>query len=125
MPVISRNRKVTPRGNGTFSKILGKYVREEQLMTLPEAIAKMTYLPARRLEKIAPIFSKKGRLSVGAHADIVIFDPVKIQDHGTYENPYQPSTGLHYVLIGGRFVMEQEKVLNDTFLGRHLSLKIR
>ena len=123
MPVISKDRKVTPRGIGTFSKVLAKYVRDENLMTLSEAIAKMTYLPAKRLEGIAPIFAKKGRIEVGAHADLTIFDAATIQDHGTYENPYQASTGIEHVFIGGQQVIENGGVLDSVFVGAHLSLK--
>jgi len=122
MPVISKDRKVTPRGIGTFSKVLAKYVRAEKLMTLSEAISKMAYLPAKRLENIAPIFAKKGRIEVGAHADLTIFDAATIQDHGTYENPYQASTGVKYVLIGGKQVIAKGEVLEEVFVGKHLSL---
>ena len=123
MPVASRDKKVTPRGIGTFSKVLAKYVREEQLMTLSEAIAKMTYLPAKRLEDIAPAFAKKGRIAIGTDADLTIFDATNIQDHGTYENPYQESTGIEYVFIGGQQVIAKGEVLKGVFAGRHLSLK--
>ncbi len=122
MPIISRDRKVTPRGIGTFSKVLAKYVREEQLMTLSEAIAKMSYLPAKRLEGIAPIFAKKGRIEVGAHADLTIFNAATIQNHGTYENPYQESTGVEYIFIGGKQVIANGEVLEGIFVGEHLSL---
>jgi len=123
MPVISKDRKVTPRGIGTFSKILAKYVRAEKLMTLSEAINKISYLPAKRLENIAPIFAKKGRIEVGAHADLTIFDANKIQDHGTYENPYQASTGVEHVFIGGQHVISNGEVLEGVFAGQHLSLR--
>ncbi len=122
MPVISRDKKVTPRGIGTFSKILAKYVRKEKLMTLSEAIAKMSYLPAKRFEGIALVFAKKGRIAVGAHADLTIFNAATIQDHGTYENPYQESTGVEYVFIGGKMVMYKGAILKDIFMGQHLSL---
>jgi len=125
MPVISRDKKVTPRGIGTFSKILAKYVREEQLMTLSEAIAKMSYLPAKRLEGVAPVFAKKGRIEVGAHADLTIFNAATIQDHGTYENPYQESTGIEHVFIGGKQVISNGEVLDGIFAGQHLSLSAR
>jgi N-acyl-D-aspartate/D-glutamate deacylase len=122
MPVISKKRKVTPRGIGTFSKVLEVYVREEKLLTLLEAINKMTYLPAKRMESIAPVFSKKGRIAIGAHADLVIFDADKIQAHGTYEEPYQASTGINHIFIGGIPVIQNGEVVGNTFVGKHLSL---
>lgn len=72
MPLFRLSSKVVPRGIGTFSRILAKYVRELQLISLPDAIAKMTYLPAKRLEEIAPLFAKKGRIAIGADADCFI-----------------------------------------------------
>ena len=125
MPVISRDKKVTPRGIGTFSKILAKYVREEKLMTLSEAIAKMSYLPAKRLETIAPRFVKKGRIAIGADADLVVFDLTKIQDNGTYENPYQESTGMEFVFIGGKQVIENGVVLEYVLVGENLKVNNR
>ena len=122
MPVISRDKKVTPRGIGTFSKVLAKYVRTEKLMTLSEAIGKMSYLPAKRFEGISPVFAKKGRIEIGAHADLTIFDAATIQDHGTYENPYQESTGVEYIFIGGKMVIYKGAILKDIFMGQHLSL---
>ena len=81
----------------------------------------MSYLPAKRLEPVAPIFAKKGRMAIGADADLVIFDPEKIQDHGTYEQPFQPSTGIHYIFIGGQLVMEKGTVVKNKWVGQHLS----
>ena len=120
MPAITTSKKVTPRGIGTFSKILGQHVREEQLLSLPEALSRMSYLSAKRLEGIAPIFAKKGRIQIGAHADIVVFDPATIQDHGTYENPYQASTGMQYIIIGGQEVLVEGNIVEAVKVGVHL-----
>ncbi len=93
-----------PRASGTFARTIGRYVREKQVLTLMDALAKATILPARRLEKSAAAFKRKGRLSVGADADIVIFDYNTIIDRATVEHPEYPSTGIDYVLVNGGVV---------------------
>ncbi len=85
-----------PRAYGTFPRILRKYVRQQQLLTLPDAIRKFSALPAQRLR-----LGDRGVLKLGMAADIVIFDPATIQDHATYENPNQLSTGMDFVLVNG------------------------
>ncbi|TAN63940.1 hypothetical protein EPN18_01025, partial [bacterium] len=75
-------------------------------LTLTEAIAKMTIMPAKRLESASPAFKKKGRLQIGADADIVIFDLEKIQDTATVEKPNSFSTGIGYVLVNGKIVKD-------------------
>jgi N-acyl-D-aspartate/D-glutamate deacylase len=89
------------RGQGTFSRVLGHYVREEQLLDLMTALRKMTLLPAQMLEQRAPSFKKKGRLRVGADADITVFDPSRIIDKATFEEPLQYSEGIMFVLVNG------------------------
>jgi dihydroorotase len=95
------NGKAHPRTFGTFSRVLGKYVREEKALTLNEALAKMTIQPARRLEKRAPMMARKGRLEVGADADIVVFDAAAVTDQATYEDPAQYSSGFRHVFVNG------------------------
>ena len=90
-----------PRGQGTFARILGRYVREQKALTLVDALRKMTIMPARRLEKRIPAMQKKGRLTVGADADLVVFDPERVIDEATYEASRRPSAGFRHVLIGG------------------------
>jgi N-acyl-D-aspartate/D-glutamate deacylase len=90
-----------PRASGTFARTLGVYAREKKTLTLMDALAKMTIQPARRMEKSASAFKKKGRLSVGADADIVIFNYDKIIDRATVEHPEYPSAGIEYVLVRG------------------------
>jgi len=85
-----------PRAYGTYPRILGKYVRDEKLMTLQEAIRKMTALPAETLR-----IERRGRLQKGYFADIVVFDPDKVRDLATYENPHQYATGIIHVLVNG------------------------
>ena len=85
-----------PRAYGSFARFLARYVREEKLMSWEEAIRRMTSLPASNLK-----LNKRGSLQVGYFADVVVFDPEKIQDHATFEKPHQYSTGVQHVLVNG------------------------
>ena len=85
-----------PRAYGTYPRILGKYVRDEKLMTLQEAVRKMSALPAETLR-----IERRGRLQTGYFADIVVFDPSKVRDLATFEDPHQYATGIVHVLVNG------------------------
>jgi N-acyl-D-amino-acid deacylase len=91
-----------PRTYGSFARLLAKYVREEKLMTLEEAIRRMTSLPASRLK-----IKKRGMLAVGNYADVVVLDAAKIQDHATFEYPHQYATGVQYVFVNGQMVLRE------------------
>jgi dihydroorotase len=82
-----------PRTSGTYAKVLGQYVREEQAMTVMEALRKMTLDPARRLETRVPAMRNKGRIRVGADADLTVFNPATVIDRATYEDASLPSAG--------------------------------
>jgi N-acyl-D-aspartate/D-glutamate deacylase len=110
--------KIHPRGQGTFSRMLGHYVREEKILDLMTALRKMTLMPAQRLEKHAPIFHDKGRIRVGADADITVFDPDKVIDKATYEEPLQYSQGIQFVFVNGTLVVEEGKLVEGVFPGR-------
>jgi N-acyl-D-aspartate/D-glutamate deacylase len=110
--------KVHPRGQGTFSRVLGKYVREEHVLDLMTALRKMTLMPAQRLENRAPAFKNKGRISVGADADITIFDAGKIIDKATYDQPLQYSAGISYVLVNGVAVVKEGNLVDGVFPGK-------
>jgi N-acyl-D-aspartate/D-glutamate deacylase len=97
-----------PRGAGCFTRVLGHYVREQQTLSLVDALAKMTILPAKRLEAKAPALQKKGRLQRGADADITIFDPATVADRATVENPAQAAAGVDYVLVAGTMVLSPD-----------------
>jgi dihydroorotase/N-acyl-D-amino-acid deacylase len=94
-----------PRAYGTFPRILRKYVREEKELTLPDAIRKFSALPAQRMR-----LADRGVLKQGMWADVVVFDPAKIADKSTFENPNQFSVGMEYVLVNGVPVIEDSKM---------------
>ncbi|MGH7602764.1 MAG: amidohydrolase family protein [Gemmatimonadaceae bacterium] len=90
-----------PRTTGTFSRVLGRYVRETQSLTLMTAIRKMTLMPAQRLEARVAAMRSKGRLRVGADADITIFDAARVMDRATYREPSLTSVGIQHVIVNG------------------------
>jgi N-acyl-D-aspartate/D-glutamate deacylase len=104
------NGKGHPRTSGTFAKVLGKYVRDEGTIPLMDALRRMTLEPARRLERRTPAMSAKGRIRVGADADVTIFDPATVIDRATYEDASIPSAGIPYVIIGGQLVLDRGEV---------------
>ena len=107
-----------PRGAGTFARILGYYSRERKALSLMEAIRKMTLLPARRLERAVPEMTRKGRVQVGADADLTLFDPLSIIDRATYERPDQYSAGIVHVLVGGTFVVRDSTLVEEVAPGK-------
>jgi len=96
-----------PRAYGTFPRILSKYVREEKVLTLADAIRKFSALPAQRLR-----LTDRGVLKAGMWADVVIFDPATVRDRATFDNPNQLSEGMEYVLVNGVPVIDQGKMTN-------------
>lgn len=101
--------KVHPRQTGTFPRILGRYVREQGLIRLEEAIRKMTSLPAQTFR-----VKKKGSLKEGFDADIVIFDPEMVLDKATFDDPRQKPEGIVWVLINGQVAAEEGRVIRAT-----------
>ena len=94
------NSSTHPRAYGNFARLLGRYVREERIIALEEAIRKLTSLPAGNLR-----IRDRGQLTTGYFADVVAFDPAKIQDHATYEDPHQYATGIVHVWVNGTQVL--------------------
>ena len=107
-----------PRNAGTYSRILARYVRELGSITLMDAIRKMSFMPAQRLEKSTPAARRKGRLQEGADADVVVFDPRTIVDHATFAAPREPSSGMKFVVINGSVLIDQGKLLPNIFPGK-------
>ena len=109
-----------PRNAGTYARVIARYVRSQQRLTLMDAIRKMSLMPAMRLERATAAARKKGRLQEGAAADIVIFDPETIADRATYESPSEPSVGVKYLLVAGKIVVDRGKILPNVLPGRAL-----
>jgi dihydroorotase len=107
-----------PRTSGTYSKVLGRFVREAGSLTLIEALRKMTLMPARRLESRVPAMRDKGRIRVGSDADVTIFDAAHIIDRATYREPSLPSEGIRYVLVNGVPVVRMGKFVTGIAPGR-------
>jgi len=107
------NGKGHPRSAGTYARVLGRYVREQRAVTLIDALRRMSLMPAQRLG-----VQSKGRLQVGADADITVFDPERVIDRATFDNPAQYSEGIPYVLVGGMFVVRDGKVVEGVTPGR-------
>lgn len=95
------NSNAHPRAYGNFSRLLGKYVRDEQIISIEEAVRKLTSLPASNLK-----IKKRGSLIKGYFADLAIFNPETIQDHATFTDPHQLSSGMIHVLVNGKQVLE-------------------
>lgn len=96
------NRSTHPRAYGSFARLLATYVREKQVISLEEAIRKLTSLPASNLK-----IRKRGTLQSGYYADVVIFDPKNIQDHATFEEPHQLASGIRHVWVNGKQVLSK------------------
>jgi N-acyl-D-aspartate/D-glutamate deacylase len=94
-----------PRLAGTHARVLGRYVRDSGALSLQDAVRKMTLLPAQRLERAVAAMHAKGRVQVGADADLTVFDPARIVDRATYDRPAQFSEGIIHVLVNGVFVV--------------------
>ena len=107
-----------PRLAGSYARVLGRYVRERRVLGLMDALRKMTLLPAQRLEARAPAMRNKGRLRVGADADVTIFDPATVIDRATYAEPLLPSAGIAHVLVAGVPVVRAGRFVDGAAPGR-------
>jgi N-acyl-D-aspartate/D-glutamate deacylase len=110
-----------PRNAGTYSRVLARYVRAQQSLTLMDALRKMTLLPARRLETATAAARRKGRLQEGADADVVVFDAASIADRATYRAPAEPSVGVRFLLVAGALVVDGGRIVEGVAPGRGLT----
>jgi cytosine/adenosine deaminase-related metal-dependent hydrolase len=106
-----------PRGAGTYSRTL-RLARDSQLMSLPEAVARCTLVPARILEPAVPSMRTKGRVQAGGDADVVVFDPALVRDQATYTDTLRPATGISHVLVDGTFVVRDASLVVEALPGR-------
>jgi len=107
-----------PRNAGTYSRVLAQYVREKKVLTLMEALRKMTLMPAQMLERSTPSARQKGRLQEGADADIVVFDPNTIADRSTFTKPMEPSVGVRELLVDGTVLIDDGKIVPNAYPGK-------
>jgi N-acyl-D-aspartate/D-glutamate deacylase len=101
---VNPTGKPHPRVFGTFSRVLAKYVRDRHLLTLEEAVQKMTSMPAHKMGMF-----DRGIIESGKKADIVVFDPSQVQDKATFDNPARLSEGINYVFVNGRKAWEHNE----------------
>ena len=103
---ILENGKGHPRTAGTYSRVLGNYVRQQSALSLMDALTKMTLMPAQRLERRVPSMKNKGRIRIGADADLTIFDPQQIIDKSTFNEPAKYSEGVRFVVVNGVLIVK-------------------
>jgi N-acyl-D-aspartate/D-glutamate deacylase len=114
-----------PRTSGTYSRVLGRHVREAGTLTLMDAIRKMTLMPAQRLEARVPAMRQKGRIKIGADADVAIFDATRVIDRATYREPVLPPAGMQYVLVNGVVVVSNGQTVDGVMPGRAVRAPIQ
>jgi N-acyl-D-aspartate/D-glutamate deacylase len=120
MPAFVPEQLSNPNIAGTFSLLLGEYVRDKGYLSLSDALSRISLKPAQWLQSIAPVFADKGRIQLGKDADIVIFDPATISANATYGDPYAPPTGMDWVIVNGEVVVDQGRLVVDRFPGERM-----
>ena len=120
LPAVDLRVKTNPNVAGTFSRVLGHYVRDTGLLTLSDGLARMSLYQAQWLSQSSSSFDKKGRIQLGADADIVIFDPMKVQANAAYGDPYQPPSGIPYVVVAGQIVVKNSVVVEGVYPGKRI-----
>jgi N-acyl-D-aspartate/D-glutamate deacylase len=107
-----------PRNAGSFARVYSRYVRQQGALSLLDAVRKMSLMPAQRLEGATAAGRRKGRLQVGADADIVVFDPATFEDKASYVHANVPSVGARYVLVAGTLVVDGGRIVEGVAPGR-------
>ena len=119
MPSFDYEVKSAPNGAGTYTRIFAKYVREDEVLDLMDAVKRTSYLPAERLAEFAPVFSRKGRIQEGADADLLIFKLENLRDNATYTDPFREATGWDWVIVAGEVVVQAGDPTGNT-PGQHI-----
>lgn len=122
--LVFPNLVAHPRSSGTSARVLGRLVRDQKLITLMDALRKMTLMPARRLEAIVPGMKNKGRLRAGADADLTIFDQAAVIDTAAFGDPAKYSEGFRYVLVAGVPIVSEGKLQTGVAPGRPIRARI-
>ena len=120
LPAFDLEVKTNPNIAGTYAHFLGRYVRDLGVMPLMDGLRRITLLPAQWLSQASSVFETKGRIQVGADADLVIFDSETIAARAEYGDPYQPSVGIAHVLVAGRPVVVNGSQVEGRYPGQHL-----
>ncbi len=123
--LVFPNLVAHPRSSGTSAHVLGNLVREQKLLTLMEALRKMTLMPAQRLEALVPEMKNKGRVRVGADADITIFDPAKVAPKSAFGDPAKYSEGFRHVLVAGVPIVSNGELQTGVAPGRPVRAPVR
>ncbi len=118
--IASDGLKGHPRNAGTFARVLGFYTREREELDLMTALRKISLMPAQRLEKRIPAMRNKGRIKLGADADLTLFDPETVIDTATFTDAEKMSAGIPFVIVGGTLVVRDSKIVEKTFPGKAL-----
>ena len=106
-----------PRSAGCFTRFLGRWVRERKALSLSEAVRRCSLTPAQILEPSVPAMKNKGRIKVGADADVIVFDADKVLDRATFEKPAQTAAGMRWVVVNGVVVIREGELVREANSG--------
>jgi N-acyl-D-aspartate/D-glutamate deacylase len=120
LPAFTPSQMTNPNISGSFSRLLGRYVRDQGVLGLSDALSRISLKQAQWLETFAPQFRRKGRVQVGADADLVVFDPKKVAAGADYGSPWLPPSGIDWVIIGGVVTVENGGLVSGAAAGRYL-----
>jgi len=123
LPAFDQRQMTNPNISGSFSRFLGTYVRDRQLLPLGDALARTSLKQAQWLESFAPVFRRKGRLQEGMDADITVFDPKRIAARADYGRPWESPEGIHWVLVNGAVTVADGALVEGIAAGRFLGAR--